>query len=148
VGEGGAVVEHDLDVIGALGDAGVDERLGLGGGGEGGDGEAVLGAVAAGCGGEDAGAAEVGEGGAVLAVGEPSAAALRMLGRVNMSSSVVTPNARAWRRASVAWMWVWASMRPGRRVMPVPSTCSRASEVGRSAMMRRTSPSLISTVTG
>src|SRR5215472_4362211 len=42
---GAAIVINDLDVIAAFGDAGVDERLGVGGAGEHGNGNAVLGAV-------------------------------------------------------------------------------------------------------
>ena len=42
-------------------------------------------------------------------------------GSVNMSRTVVTPKFRASSRAGPK-LWVWASIRPGSRVMPDPST--------------------------
>jgi hypothetical protein len=58
--ESAAIVLDQLDVVGAFGDAGIDERLGILGPGERGDRDPELGAVAAGGGDESAGGAQVG----------------------------------------------------------------------------------------
>src|SRR5579863_2961067 len=57
---GAEIVDDDLDVVGTFSDAGVDPGLSFGGRGERGDVEAVLGAVAAGDGGESSGGAQIG----------------------------------------------------------------------------------------
>ena len=58
--ESAAIVLHQFDVVGAFGDAGIDERLGILGPCQRGNGDPVLGAVAAGGGDEGAGGAQVG----------------------------------------------------------------------------------------